>query len=222
MIAISKHSDIPGWGDFHHCYRQLIAQLPENAAILEIGAGFGRGTWTFLDVMKPTQTLTVLDSFKLSSQHLWQQFCINGSELTLDVNSVAEFERLTAQCTQRELFTQSVSQHRNYSQIKRVYAIASDLYMGFNQLSRFDLVFLDGAHEYDVVSRELDYFKHSFLLAGHDYDNNDCDDVKRAVNDFMVKNTNKTIAFYPQEDVYVIHDREFKLCETSEPLEYTS
>ena len=218
MVTITCYSDIPGWGDFHRCHTRLVSQLPANATILEVGAGFGRGTWTLLDVMSEAMRLTVVDSFKLSSQHLWQQFCKNGSALTLDRSSTTQFDEMTADFSQKELFLQSVSQHRNYSQIEKVYAITSDFYMGFNRQPVFDLVFLDGSHEFDVVRRELEYFKHSTLLTGHDYINEDCVDVKRAVDDFMLHNPNKTFVYYPIDDVYVIHNTNFKFCKTSEPL----
>lgn len=222
MIAISKHSDIPGWGDFHHCYRQLLAQLPDNATILEVGAGFGRGTWTFLDCMRQDMTLSVVDSFKNNSLTLLTHAFKTGSDISLNSKNLELFKDMSLYLTQKEIFLKNIAMHEQCSKLKKVHAISSEMYIGFKCPATFDLVFLDGSHEYDAVGRELDYFKDSTLLTGHDYDNEDCDGVKRAVDDFMLKNPNKTIAFYPQEDVYVIHDKEFKLCKTSEPLEYTS
>ena len=218
MITINKHSDIPGWGNFHRCYAQLIACLPTNAAILEVGAGFGRGTWTFLDVLTPQMTLRVVDSFKLSSWHLWVQATQNGSELTLDQLAIDQFAAMTATHSQKDLFFQSVSQHPNRSQLEKVYAITSDFYMAFKRPAVFDLVFLDGAHDYATVSKELNYFKQSTLLAGHDYANQDCADVKQAVDDFLLNNPNKRFTYYHDEDIFVIHEQEFELCKTSEPL----
>ena len=57
--------DIPGYVNSAHMedLARTVDSLSDVARILEIGCGYGRSTVCTLNHMKPTQTLTVVDTF---------------------------------------------------------------------------------------------------------------------------------------------------------------
>jgi len=73
-FKINNALDIPGWTrkSQHDLYKNLVQELPKNPKILEIGCGWGRSTWAWLDVLPSNSTYCVLDNFSLSSQWCYQ------------------------------------------------------------------------------------------------------------------------------------------------------
>lgn len=205
MIKINCYSDIPGWGNFTKVYKELVSFLPNNASILEIGVGFGRGTWAMLDAIKEGMTFEVVDSFKEDPYKLWLHALETECFLTLNKESIELFETATKNNSQKDLFLNNIQQHRKYSQLKSVHDMPSEMYIESDIRSNFDLVFLDGLHSYNTIVKELNYFKNCSYLTGHDYGNPDCPDVKVAVDEFMKSNKDKTLQIYKKNNIFVIH-----------------
>ena len=206
MVNITCYSDIPGWGDFNQLYKEFISALPDNATVLEMGVGFGRGTWAMLDALQRGITLQVLDNFEMSTVDLWNQSVLWGGTLTLSNDDVAHFENLSNTYSHHDIFLYSINQHRNIGLLTTVHSMSSDLYIKNNNSAAFDLVFLDAAHTYESVKQQLDYFKDCLLLTGHDYGNDQCPDVKLAVDAFLIENPTKSLYVYTKNEVFLIYN----------------
>ena len=206
MVTITRYSDIPGWGDFNQIYKEFISVLPNNATVLELGVGFGRGTWAMLDALQRGITLQVLDSFEKNTPELWDNSLQFGSTLTLSSEDAAQFATLSNTYSHHDIFLYSVNQHNNISQLTTVHSISSELYIENNNTAAFGLVFLDADHSYESVKQQLNYFKDCSLLTGHDYGSNGCPDVKLAVDDFLLENPTKLLHVYTDIEVFVIYN----------------
>lgn len=206
MIKISKFSDIPGWGNFNLVYQELLSTLPSDASILEIGVGYGRGTWSMLDAMTDNMSLYVLDYFggpDRSSGISWKSTHHNTSfPRTLNPKDYKRLSKSLLTVSQKEAFINNISQHPNFSQVKNVYEISSTDYISQNNRSNFDLVFLDGDHRYETIVQELEYFKDCSLITLHDYYNSDHPGVKKAVHEFLETHNDRN--FFSSGSVVVI------------------
>lgn len=205
MVTITCYSDIPGWGDFNQIYKEFISVLPDNATVLELGVGFGRGTWAMLDALQRGITLQVLDSFEKTTSELWVNSLQFGSTLTLSSDDAAQFETLSNTYLHHDIFLYSVNQHSNIGQLTTVHSMSSELYVENTNSAVFDLVFLDADHSYESVTQQLNYFKDCPLLTGHDYGSDGCPDVKLAVDDFLLENPTKSLYVYTEKEVFVIY-----------------
>jgi hypothetical protein len=201
MIKISKYSDIPGWDDLNVVYKELSLTLPSDASILEIGVGYGRSTWAMLDAMSDNMSLCVIDVFTC---HTLYKSILRHGDFPRTLTSKENFARhisALSRSSQKEMFINNISQHPRFSQLKNVYEMPSSDYMSQNNRSNFDLVFLDGDHSYETVTQELEYFKDCTLITGHDIN---MMTVKRAVDSFLKKYTDRTFTVFEKEHVFVI------------------
>lgn len=203
MFKVKCYSDIPGWSDFSQVYKELVSSLRDDCDILELGVGFGRSTWAMLDAMNNNMRLHVVDIFKSPSTMLWDRWFEVGSPITLHEDDIAKFIDMCLTSSQQEIFSYSLQQHPRYAQIKEIYAMSSQDYIASNHKSSFDLVFLDGDHSYESVKQELDYFKDSKIIAGHDYGNHEPGVIK-AVDEFIFANRDRKFTMYAENDIFVI------------------
>jgi hypothetical protein len=199
MIKISKYSDIPGWGDFLSIYKELLFTLPTDASILEIGVGYGRGTWAMLDAMTDNMSLCVLDVF--TCNHLYKEILRHGTFPRKPKDNFARHISTLSRSSQKEMFINNISQHPRFPQLKNVYEMPSSGYVFQNNRSNFDMVFLDGDHSYETVAQELEYFKDCTLITGHDID---FPGVESAVDSFLKKYPDRTFTVFEKEYVFVI------------------
>lgn len=207
MIKISNYSDIPGWGNFNLIYKQLLSTLPSNASILELGVGYGRGTWAMLDAMTDDMSLYVLDYFggkKCDNGFRWNSIKNDLSfPRTLTPKNYKRLSKILPTISQKTAFMSIISQHPKFFQLKNIYEIKSKDYMSQNNRSNFDLVFLDGDHSYETVAQELEYFKDCTLITGHDY-NNSHPSVIQAVNEFLETHKDRSLKVLNTQSVFVI------------------
>jgi hypothetical protein len=201
MIKISKYSDILGWGNFNLIYKELLLTLPTNASILEIGVGYGRGTWAMLDAMTDHMSLFVVDTFE---NEIYKKILRKNSlPRTLSPKNYKRFRKMLPNISQKEMFINNISQHTRVLQLSEVYEMSSFDYINQNKKNNFDLVFLDANHFYETVSTELEYFKDCTMITGHDYNPNFIGVVK-AVDEFMKKNKDRKFKVFEDEHVFVI------------------
>ena len=195
---ISKYSDIPGWGDFDSIYKELVSTLPPNASILEVGIGYGRGTWAMLDAMTDGMSLCVLDIFNCGYLH---KNVLRHGSFPRTPKNYKRLSKALSTTAQKELFKNNISQHPKFSQLKDVYEMSSSDYISQNNRSNFDLVFLDGDHSYETVAQELEYFKDCTIITGHDID---FPGVSSAVNSFLKKHPDRTFTVFKKEYFFII------------------
>lgn len=195
---------IPGWTSARQCnvLTDTIASLPENARILEIGAAFGRTSWSILDGMKPGQTLDVCDTWV--HEHFLDVFSEDPSTFVPrvitqgDVETIMWIKDVLSQKNPRQLWDELINRHPNRNLLREVMQIPSEELTNTD----YDFVYLDGNHTYETVLHELLKFKHVPILFGDDYGDHQ-PGVVQAVKEFAAM-TNKKLTVIPNEDVYFI------------------
>ena len=187
--------DIPGYVNEAHLedLSKTIDSLSDNARILEIGCAYGRSTWCTLTNMKPTQTLTVVDTFV----HLKPKKLLKGMRKASQRGAytitakIAENMAYLDQCNnQRQMFDHMMSQHPNRSQLQ-VYQMTSQQYIAQYPNTTYDCVYIDGEHSYSAVSMELNQYKSSTILCGDDWGPAH-PGVTRAIDEFRSRHSDRT------------------------------
>jgi hypothetical protein len=143
-LKVNSANDIPGWTHHwqHEHYPGLIKSLPPDSRMLEIGCGYGKSTWAWLDNLPKNFRLDILDNFSLED--------IDGEP-------------------QKKYFFNTIKQHPNYSVIYNI--IDSDYFRWKeNNLVNYDLVYIDADHSFDMLLDQLEYFKDVPILCGDDYE----------------------------------------------------
>ena len=185
-MTISNY-EIPGWINNAQCDQitNLVKLLPDKVKILEVGAAFGKSTLSILSGMKPSQTLDVCDIW--DSQFFWD--VMNNTE---QVDSLygkkenilnARDKILSRELTIRQVWEQYASTSDNFNLIKNIFQQES---MTLNS-DNYDIVFLDGDHTYENVSKELMKFNGVPIICGDDFGYH-CPGVIRAVIEYSNKN----------------------------------
>jgi hypothetical protein len=210
VIIVTKYTDVPGWSNFLYIHERLVECLPDNASILEVGVGYGRSTWTLLDNIKSGMNLCVLDEFKAygSNNAFFQHFIEYGCNCTLDAETIKKIEEKTHRVSQKRLFLHFIKQHPSYSKLKMIYNITSNEYIDRRLTSNYDLVFLDGCHDYNVVNQELNFFKNCKVIAVHDYKNEFTPGVAIAVDEFLIQNPDRKFAYDKDNLVFIIYQND--------------
>lgn len=158
--------DIPGWFDFPDIYDEAVARVPDGGTLVEIGCWLGR-----------------------SSAYLHTASLASGKQLQLvfvdrwtGVTGPAEHERWDGDDMKAAWFAHMDAVCAKSPRIKwRVFPMdsvqASKRFRG-----KADFIFLDGAHDYDSVTADLEAWLPRLAptghIAGHDYGH---PEVKQAV-----------------------------------------
>jgi hypothetical protein len=202
-----KHSlDIPGWTFYpqHKLYKSLVQDLPKNPRILEIGCGWGRSTWAWLDALPSSSMYYVLDNFNLTSHWCYHSFYKkykgNNNMMAKSIKRWAKSDT-----NQLEIFKQLISQHPNNKIIKKIWKLDSDDWIASDEFSNnWDLVYLDDRHTFEVMKKWLKLFSNVQIVCGDDYSikfpgiikavdgyarkNNKFKEISKAANFFVIKN----------------------------------
>ena len=143
---------------------QFMQQLP-NPVVLEIGCDIGDSSQLLLD-SNPALTLYTIDPY--DDYVDW-----NGNRLN---------ER-------QELYQRVLERFKPYGDRFKLLRSTSDEVFNQFEDNFFDLVFIDGLHTYDQLSKDcVNYYskcKNGGIFSGHDY--TVIDGVNRAVNEFATK-----------------------------------
>jgi len=194
-LKITSKDQIPGFTNEkqHQLYSLVINKLPPESNILEIGCGWGRSTWAWLDVIPEDTNFHVLDNFSMGSNFIepatrnrfsWNRFTVRHQTI---MENKRKYLKKYFSGTQKDIFTGVISQHPRANLLKNIYEEDFEIWKLSNKL-KFDLVYLDGDHSYTEVSSQLDYFSNCPYICGDDYL---WPSVSTAVNEFVQKNNYK-------------------------------
>ena len=165
---VSFASQIPGWTEKkqHEHYEDLVNILPKNPKVLEIGCGWGKSTWAWLDVLPDTTEYHIVDHFKLPFSRLVSFGARRRSLITYK-----QLKRIRNQnIGHREIFDAIIKQHPKHHLIKKVWHMNNDQWKSCEDYTtEWDLVYLDDDHRYLAVSNWLERFKNVPIICGDDY-----------------------------------------------------
>lgn len=145
---------------------ELGKEVPNNGFIVETGCCFG-GSTAALALAAPTAQVVVIDLFcwQPVNEHVYGNLPANTPEVVR-----ARWDKLGIPKTQILLM------------------VGDSKILGPHISGEFDLVFIDGGHEYaDAYADLVNLGSKSKVIAIHDYTNGHLPQIQRAVVDFMNK-----------------------------------
>jgi len=178
FLNVSSALEIPGatFPKQHTAYKSLVSQLPNSPRILEIGCGYGRSTWAWLDVLPKNTSYYVLDNFKLQ-YHTFRRWSGSFAKRAIKLKM-----------SQREIFDTVIKRHPNESIIKQVWHMEGrDWIQSEYFTNEWDLVYIDDDHTYYTVKTWLKNFNKVSIVCGDDYCS-DWEGVMNAVDEYSISN----------------------------------
>ena len=198
-------SDVPGWTSKlqHSQFIKLIEHLPDRPKILEIGCGYGRSTWAWLDVIPKNTDYYILDNFNLNFNDIFKPGYTGWRQFTKpEQNRQFVKKVLDNKYTQREIFDRIIILHKKYNNIKKIWHMAGSTWLDSECFSKeWDLVYLDDDHSYSSVKRWLEIFANVPIVCGDDY-HTDWQGVVSAVNEYT-RISNSSLQIMP-DNFFVI------------------
>lgn len=170
---IKTADEVPGWTSTvqHKEYKNIADLLPKNPKVLEIGCGWGRSTWAWLDVLPSSTEYNILDNFSLRKKYFLRKWP--------KVNKIA---KKTKNLSHRDIFDQLISQHPNKNVIKTIWHMKGKDWINSEMFTKdFDLVYLDDDHSYEAVSTWLQIFKDVPIVCGDDFNHKRFPQIVKAV-----------------------------------------
>ena len=202
--------DVPGWTTFeqHSLYHYVSKQLPKNAKVLELGCGWGKSTWGWLDALPDDCELYILDIFFLNEHSPHLEYLYNQA-MARGYKNLAKYIKnsVDAKKTQKDMFIECIDQHPKRHLIKEIYD--NDFYKWQpNNEIKFDMVYIDGDHSYQAVLDQLNYFSNVPIVCGDDYRPDEYfDPLKKAVDKYIQDNNKKSeIWCTGREGFYIIYN----------------
>jgi len=174
-LKITDKAQIPGLTSprQHNWYRLLAKRLNKSANVLEVGCGYGKSTWAWLDALPLTTNFYVLDAFVLpppysSSTPRALQLHYSRQFSSEKVSMTRKYLKKHFNADQKTVFYNVIQQHPKFNLIKDIFDSKFHEWRKTNNI-KFDLVYLDGDHNYDEVSNQLKYFSDCPCICGDDY-----------------------------------------------------
>lgn len=139
-----KHNyhKIPGWFNYSEMYDLAIEHMPKDGKILEIGCFLGKSTSYLLTNLcnagREDVTVWALDTFKGSSEHTFMNHWVGVD---------GSFKQQTAENLKYFIGRNQCHLVESRSDNEKTIASFDD---GF-----FDMIMIDGAHEYDAVKDDV-------------------------------------------------------------------
>jgi predicted O-methyltransferase YrrM len=166
-MAVNK--EIFGWFNFDDIYVDAINKAKNGSCFLEIGCFFGKSTEFLCRKIKESKKdirVYVIDVF-ITDYPLYVEILEGRSML--------------------EIFKNNLEEHKDILEIHQ--GSSSEMHKLFKD-NFFDMIFIDGDHNYSAVKKDLiSYYpklKEGGIFAGHDY-TEDCG-VPLAVDEFANEN----------------------------------
>jgi len=163
-------SDVPGWCDYKTFYSAIAKAIPDGGTFVEIGSWMGQSIIHFCQEIQnlgKTAKVTCIDTFKgelYQPGHVAIVESHGGSILN-------EFKRNIADAHVDDM-------------IEIIEGDSAESAANFPDQS-CDVIFIDAAHDYDSVVKDITAWKSKVkpngIFSGHDYP---CDEVKKAVDEY--------------------------------------
>lgn len=170
---IKSYKDIMGWFDFQDIYDLAVDKAKDGDSFLEVGCFMGKSTAYLLQKIKESDkniSVTVIDIFEAECEHHNDLIKDNGGGSLLDI-----FNKNMADLGFVLKVLIGKSSERN-----------NDL-----KDAQFSMIFIDAAHDYESVKKDLNNFytklKSGGIFAGHDYGESTAG-VGKAVDEFVKEN----------------------------------
>ena len=169
------YNNIEGWFDFQPVYTSMVEKFGDNSLFVEIGAWLGKSTaYMAVEIANSKKNIKfdVIDTWEGSTGSVdtdWYNEIISG----LDMSPY-------------QTFLENTRPVKKY--IRPLIGYSYDLVSDYADNS-IDFLFIDGAHDYDSVKKDInDWYpkiKSNGMIGGHDYGNNTFPGLIRAVNEFF-------------------------------------
>tara|TARA_B100001248_G_C27240075_1_gene388945 strand:+ start:60 stop:686 length:627 start_codon:yes stop_codon:yes gene_type:complete len=192
-------NDVPGFTSTlqHQYYKKLVQQLPQSPKVLEIGCAFGRSTWAWLDFLPLTSEFYILDTFE--NNNVWLPDQADGIQIPADANNFVK-SAFKDGYSHYEIFNYIIAQHKNFSIIKKIIKNTYHDAKVYLKNLNFDLVYLDGDHNYFEVLDQLLFFDNIPILCG---DDSAIDSVRKALFEYG-KQKQKEYTIIPKINMWKI------------------
>jgi len=168
--GIKISSDVPGWCDYKAFYSAIAKVIPDGGTFVEIGSWMGQSIIHFCQEIQnlgKTVNVTCIDTFK-GEPHQPAHVAIVESH---GGSILDEFKR-------------NITDAQVDHMIEIIEGDSAES-ASFLTDQSCDVVYIDAAHDYDSVVRDIAAWKSKVkpngILSGHDYP---WDDVKRAVDEY--------------------------------------
>lgn len=203
-LKITSAEQIPGLTDSnqHIHYYEIAQQLSVNSNVVEVGCGYGRSTWAWLNAIPEQSNLYVVDNFSMAkaSKMIFNKKTKNrfiDRNINQRFNPDIDYLKKYFDRPQKDVFDQIIKQHPKFNLLKDVYPQDFEDWKVTNKI-KFDLAYLDAHHGTEQVASQLEYFKDCKFICGDDYK---WISVKVAVDEFTKQNNYMLTTF---NNFYVI------------------
>ena len=170
------YEKIDGWFDFQSIYTNMVNKFKSGSHFVEIGAWLGKST-SYMAV----EIINSGKNIKFDVLDTWE-----GSKGGANDESLHSDLMKNLDDSLYNNFLKNIDPVRNY--INPIQAWSFDVVDKYNDKS-LDFVFIDGAHDYESVKRDIiDWYpkvKDNGVIGGHDYNIHDWPGVVQAVNEFF-------------------------------------
>jgi hypothetical protein len=156
-LQIIKLEDdgVPGWFSQQDkdTYRRLFNALPDNGKALETGCFLGRSLASVADIIiRKNISVYAVDLFNLETWGLGWKELVSGSHYNTFLKTMREHGLENNVCA---ISQSNLVAHRFFDD------------------STMDFIFIDTLHEYEQLTKEIDFYKRklkpSGVMAGHDH-----------------------------------------------------
>lgn len=189
LFICNNADDIPGWtrNSQHILFGEVINSInKKNPKVLEIGVGWGRSTWAWLDVLPKDAEFSVIDWFTVNP--------IYNKVFNYPIYHPDKLRKFYYECNynNRQIFENYIIQHENINVLKSIYE--EDFFEWKEKnIKDFDVVYTDACHSRKL--EQLEYFSNVPIVCGDDINWKEVDnDVKEYCN----KNKKEYKVWYDQ------------------------
>lgn len=163
-----NYKDIQGWFDFAAVYDRIISEIEPGAQLVEVGAWMGKSTAYIANEIRKSEKpikFYVVDTWVINESSTEQQRKFKGDPYQQFLENMIKTNSIDYLIPIRKMSHEAATDFRNNS---------------------LDFVFIDAAHDYESVSRDImawiPKIKKGGVIAGHD---KSWPGVRRAIDELI-------------------------------------